>query len=203
MKKKLIIFINSLLLNAHPLIMILKFLTQLFSTQRRGFLPLLVKTIIRNLDISKTHGFDDISIRMVKLCDDSLVKPLSKAFQKCINSGVFPDSWKKSNIVPIHKKNDKQLINNYRPVSLLAICSKILERIIFNSIFQFIEENKLLNGNQSGFQPGDSCEYQLLSIVHNIYAGFDQNPPLEVLSCFLDISKAFDKRWHEGLFFFF
>ena len=63
--------------------------------------------IIRNIDISKAHGFDDISIRMVKLCDDSLVKPLSIIFQKCINSGVFPDSWKKSNIVSIHKKNDK------------------------------------------------------------------------------------------------
>ena len=55
--------------------------------------------------------------------------------------------------------------------------------------------------NQSGFQPGDSCEYQLLSIVHNIYAGFDQNPPLEVRSCFLDISKAFDKVWLEGLIY--
>ena len=138
---------------------------------------------------------------MVKLCDDSPVKPLSIIFQKCIHSGVFPDSWKKSIIVPIHRKNDKQLINNCRSVTLLPICSKIFKGIIFNSIFQFVEENKLLNVNQSGFQPGDSCEYQLLSIVHNIYAGFDQNPPLEVHSCFLDISKAFDKVWHEGLIY--
>ena len=121
--------------------------------------------IIRNLGIRKAHGFDDISIRMVTLCDDSLVKPLSIIFQKCINSDVFPDSWKKSNIVSVHKEIEKQLINNYRPVSLLPICSKIFERIIFNSIFQFIEESKLLNVNQSGFQPGDSCEYQLLLIV--------------------------------------
>ena len=78
---------------------------------------------------------------MVKLCDDSLVKPLSIIFQRCINSIVFPDSWKKSNTVPIQKKNDEQLINNYRPVSLLPICSKTFERTIFNSIFQFIEEN--------------------------------------------------------------
>ena len=60
-------------------------------------------------------------------------------------------------------------------------CQSVVKyRIIFNSIFQFIEENKLLNVNQFGFQPGDSCEYQLLSIVHNIFTGFDQNPPLEV-----------------------
>ena len=60
---------------------------------------------------------------------------------------------------------------------------------------------KLLIVNQSGFQPGDSCEYQLLSVVYNIYAGFDQKPPLEVCTCFLDISKAFDKVWHEGLIY--
>ena len=115
--------------------------------------------IIRNRDISKAHSFDDISVRMVKLCDVSLVKPLSIILQNCINSGVFPDSWKQSNIVPSHKKNGKQLINNSSRVSLLPICSKIFERIIFNSIFQYIEENKLLNVNQSGFQPCDSCEY--------------------------------------------
>ena len=62
-------------------------------------------------------------------------------------------------------------------------------------------ERPVLNVNQSGFQPGDSCEYQVLSIVHNVYAGFDLNPPLEVCSCFLDIAKAFDKVWHEGLIY--
>ena len=62
-------------------------------------------------------------------------------------------------------------------------------------------ERPVLNVNQSGFQPGGSCEYQGLSIVHNVYAGFDQNPPLEVRSCFLDIAKAFDKVRHEGLIY--
>ena len=118
--------------------------------------------IIRNLEISKAHGFDDISVRMVKLCEDSLVKPFSIIFiifKNCINSSVFPELWKKPNIVPIHKKNDKQLINSYRPVSLLPVRSRIFEIIIFNSIFQYIEENILLNVNQSGFQPCDSCEH--------------------------------------------
>ena len=115
--------------------------------------------IIRSLDISKAHGFDDISVRMVKLCEDSLVKSFSIIFQNCINSSVFPERWKKPNIIPIHKKNDKQLINSYRPVSLLPVRSRIFEIIIFNSIFQYIEENILLNVNQSGFQPCDSCEY--------------------------------------------
>ena len=84
---------------------------------------------IKNLDISKAHGFDDTSIRMVNLCDDFLVKPLLIIFQNCINSGVFPESWKKPSNFPIHKANYKQLINNYKPVSLFPICSKNLKEL--------------------------------------------------------------------------
>ena len=84
--------------------------------------------------------------------------------------------------IPIHKKGDKQLLQNYQPVSLLPICGKIFERIIFNPIFEYLEKNSLLCPNQSGFRPFDSCENQLLSIVHHdIYANFaDQRPTLEV-----------------------
>ena len=138
---------------------------------------------------------------MIKMCDESLVQPLSLIFRGCIDTGVYPDTWKKSNIVPVHKKGDKQIVNNYRPVSLLPICSKILEKIIFDSIMRFLNENKLLSDAQSGFRPSDSCEYQLLSIVHDIYKSFDCNPPLEVRGIFLDISKAFDRVWHDGLIY--
>ena len=78
---------------------------------------------------------------------------------------------------------------------------KYLKELFLIQFFSLFEENKLPNVNQSGFQPGDSCEYQLLSIVHNIYAGFEKNPPLEMRSCFLDISKVFDKVLHEGLLY--
>ena len=74
-------------------------------------------------------------------------------------------------------------------------------RLIFNPVFEFLEEKKLLSPNQSGFQPNDSCENQLLSIAHSIYADFDQSPSLEVRANFLDISKAFDKVWHKGLLY--
>ena len=136
--------------------------------------------IIRSLNVNKAHGHDGISVRMIKMCDESLVQPLSLIFRGCIDTGVYPDTWKKSNIVPVHKKGDKQIVNNYRPVSLLPICSKILEKIIFDSIMKFLNESKLLSDAQSGFRPSDLCEYQLLSIVHGIYKSFDCNPPLEV-----------------------
>ena len=86
---------------------------------------------IRSLNVHKAHGHDDKSIRMIKICDESLVKPLLILFQNSINSSHFPDIWKKSNIIPLHKKNDKQLIKNYRPVSLLFLCflAKYLKKL--------------------------------------------------------------------------
>ena len=138
---------------------------------------------------------------MLKLCDKSIITPLSILFQNCIETRTFPGTWKKSNIVPVHKKGDKQIVDNYRPVSLFPILGKIFERVIFNSIFEYLEENNLLCPNQSGFRPSDSCEYQLLSILHEIYKSFDCNPPKDVRGIFLDLSKAFDRVWHDGLIY--
>ena len=157
--------------------------------------------IIRALNINKAHGHDDISIRMIKICDKSLIKPLTFLFKTSLRSSHYPDIWKKSNIIPVHKKNDKRLVNNYRPISLLPVFGKIFEKIIFNKIYMFLSEEKLLNPNQSGFRPSDSCINQLIEITHEIFKAFDCNPPLEVRSVFLDISKAFDKVWHEGLIY--
>ena len=92
-------------------------------------------------------------------------------------------------------------MENYRPVSLLPICGKIFDRLIFNSLFNYFIENNLLSPHQSGFIPGDSCVQQLISITHEIYNAFDCNPSLEVRGVFLDISKAFDKVWHDVLIY--
>ena len=154
--------------------------------------------IIRNLDPNKAHGHDMISIRMVKICDDSICKPLKLIFQSCLESGKFPSEWKKANVVPVHKKGDKQILKNCRPISLLPITGKILEKLLSDRMFEFFTENNLISDNQSGFKPGDSCINQLLSITHEIYQSFDYN--LEVRA-FLDISKAFDKVWHKGLIY--
>ena len=136
---------------------------------------------------------------MLKICGSSIYKPLEMIFKQCIETGFFPAEWKKANIVPIHKKGDKQTPENYRPVSLLLICRKILERLLFNEMFNFFIENKLISSNQSGFKPGDSCINQLLSITHEIYESFDVG--LEVRSVFLDISKTFDKVLRNGIIY--
>ena len=91
------------------------------------------------------------------------------------------------------------MITNYRPVSLLPFCEKVFEKIIFNSLFVYL--NNLLNSNQSGVRSGDSPVNQLISITHDIYKAFDANPSLEVRGVFLDLSKDFDKVWHYGLLY--
>ena len=118
-----------------------------------------------------------------------------------MKKGVFPDIWKKENIIPAHKKEDKTLINNYRPISLLPIFGKIFERVIYNSLFNYFLSNKLFTPSQSGFLLGDSCIAQLLSIIHEIQTAIDKNSTVDVREVFLDISKAFDKVWHDGLIF--
>ena len=160
-----------------------------------------VLKIIRSLNIHKAHGYDDICIRMIKIFDKSLLKPSIILFKNSTKSSHYPDIWKISNIIPVHKKNDKRLVKNYRPISLLTIFGKIFEKIIFNKIYYFLMEEKLLNPNQSGFRPSGSCINQLLAITHEIFKAFDCNPFLEVRSVFLDISKAFDKVRHEGLLY--
>ena len=105
--------------------------------------------------------------------------------------GRFPNEWKKANDVPVHKKNDKRLLKNYRPISLLPICGKVLERLLYNSMFEFFIQNDLITPNQFGFKIGDSCINQLISITHEICKSF--NDGYEVRGVFLDISKAFDK----------
>ena len=153
--------------------------------------------IIQGLDPNKAHGH--ISIRILKICGDTICKPLG-IFSQALTSGSFQSEWKKGNIVPIHKKMIKQNLINYRPVSLLPICGKFFERLIFNEMFRFSLENNLITPHQSGFKPGDSCKNQLLSITHEIYMG-NFNDGFGVRSVFLDISKAFDKVWHEGVIF--
>ena len=116
----------------------------------------------------KTHSHDVISTPMLKLCGPSLCKPLSVIFKSCLSQIKFPMEWKKVNVVPIQKKSDKQCIKNYRPVSLLPICSNIFERLLFNEIKKFFNENYLLSSNQSGFRPGNSWKNKLLPITHEL-----------------------------------
>ena len=113
--------------------------------------------IIHNLDPNKAHGHGMISICMLKICRNSIYIPLQLTFRSCIENWKFPPEWKEANVAPIHKKGNKQTLENYRPVSLLPICGKISGRLIYNSLFEFFIADELVSSNQSGFKPGGSC----------------------------------------------
>ena len=116
-----------------------------------------IAKIIQSLDSGKAHGHNNNSIRILKICGSAIYEPLAIIFKQCVDTGIFPFEWKKGNIVPINKNGDKQSLKNYPPVSLLPICGKILERLMFNEMFKFFIENELMSSNQSGLKPGDSC----------------------------------------------
>ena len=86
---------------------------------------------------------------------------------------MFPNDWKKGNVVPVFKKGNKKILKNYRSISLFPVCGKIIEKLIFNEMFKFFIANDLISPNQSGFEPGDSCINQLLSAIHDIYKSFN------------------------------
>ena len=151
-----------------------------------------IEKIIKNLEANKSHGHDMLSICMLKLCGESIYKPLNLIFKSCLKTCQFPQDWKKANVVTVFKKGGKQFLKNYRPISLVTIIGKFFERLLYNQMFEIFVRNDLISQNHSGFKPGDSFVNQLLAITHEIYKSFD--------AC-LDIRavKAFDKVWHQGL----
>ena len=150
-------------------------------------------SIIHSLDSKKAHGWDDISINMIKLCNIETVK----IYTECLETGRFLSSWKKANVLPIHIKENRQLKKNYRPISFLPICEKMFEKLMFDAIYEHLCANQPLIPNQSGFL----LYSQLLSVTHQIYSAFEEFPSRETRAVFLDTSKAFDKAWHDGLLF--
>ena len=160
-----------------------------------------VVSLVRHLNPNKASGSDGISAQMLLLCDDSIGMPLKIIFENILSTSFYPDMWKLANVSPIFKKGDKQSIKNYRPISLLPIYGKMFEKIIFNNLYHYLNSNNLITRNQSGFRPDDSTPNQLLFLVDEIHQAFEDRNSLEVRAVFLDISKAFDKVWHDGLIF--
>ena len=107
-----------------------------------------IEKIIKNLDPNKSHGHHMLSIHMLKLCGESIYKPLNIIFKSCLKTGQFPSEWKKANVVPVFKKGDKKSVKNYCPISL-PITGKIFERLLYNQMFEFFIRNDLISQNQS------------------------------------------------------
>ena len=103
-----------------------------------------LKDVFFSLKINKSPGYDDISFNVLKKCFSSLCEPLKYLFNLSIEKGIFPDDLKIAKVTPIYKTDDKSNLSNYRPISVLSCFSKILERIMYNSLYQYLTENKIL-----------------------------------------------------------
>ena len=115
-----------------------------------------IASLIKKINPNKATGSDGISGHMLLLCEETLALPLQLIFTNILYTSKYPEIWKLANVTPRFKKENKQLIKNYRPISLLPICGKIFEKIIFDQIYVYLHTNNLITSNQSGFRPGDS-----------------------------------------------
>lgn len=152
---------------------------------------------INNLKNSNSTGFDEFSVRIIKQCGHLLVKPLSHIINSCFTNGCFPNLLKLSKVICLYKKGDPKEMSNYRPISLLSVFSKIVEKLLAKRILNFLEVNNVLSSNQHGFKEGRSTISALTSILDFIYKNLDTGN--KVMAVFIDLSKAFDCVDHDIL----
>ena len=126
-----------------------------------------------------------------------IVTPLNHIFNTSLLTGKCPNSLKLAKVVPIYKKDDSSLISNYRPISLLSSISKILEKIIYKRLDNFLKCNNLLIPHQFGFRKGHSTDYAILHIYDKIIESFSKKE--HMIGIFMDLSKAFDTIDHQIL----
>ena len=151
-----------------------------------------VRAYLRELDVSKACGPDNLSPRLLKQCSSELAPSLKLLYQMSMESGLIPCQWKEANVAPVFKKGSKECVNNYRPISLLCIVSKVMEKCIYNHVFPAVEPH--IYSLQHGFVRGRSCATQLLHVYNNIGHTLDQGGQTDIV--YLDISKAFDSVPH-------
>ena len=149
--------------------------------------------ILRNLNSSKAMGPDKINGRVLKLCAQSVCKPLSTLFTKGYYSGRIPTEWKSAIVVPVHKKGKKDNVENYRPISLTSIVVKVMERIIRDELM--IRCVHMIDPRQHGFLKNKSCTTQLTDFCDSLALSLNNNIRSDVI--YFDFAKAFDSVNHD------
>lgn len=158
-----------------------------------------IEDVLSILNPSKASGPDLISPRLLKEAAKILSKPLCKLFNKSLQKSVFPSQWKKAHVTPVFKNGKPNDVKNYRPISLLCIISKCMERCVYKHVYNHLRQHNALSEHQSGFTRGDSAVNQLINISNDFGKALDAGKEIRVVFC--DISKAFDRVWHKGLLY--
>ena len=150
-----------------------------------------------SLDTTKAAGLDGYPAKILKSAAPIIAKYITQIYNLSIQSGIFPDEWKTAKVIPLHKCKSLTDKANFRPISLLSIISKILERHVFDSTYAFLTHHNLLYDGQSGFRKNHSCETALLKMT-STWTEITNNGELNGI-ILLDMRKAFDLVNHEKL----
>jgi hypothetical protein len=132
-------------------------------------------------------GINEIPDYVVKQCIKLLKKPLANIYNASLESGTFPDQLKIAKVVPVYKKGDKKDIQNHRPIALLFVFSKLLEKLIYN---RFVEGNGVLTEAQHGFRMAKSTETALQNFIQSTQEAIEKK--MNPIAIFLDLTKAYD-----------
>ena len=153
--------------------------------------------VICSLNTNKSTGSDNIPPSILKSAGPIVAEPLTNIINSSLLSSNFPKKWKLASVKPLHKGGDKHLLTNYRPISLLPTCSKVIERVVHTQLTDHLEANNLVYPHQSGFRPKHSTATTLLKITNDWHQALDSGLLVGVL--YLDVSKAFDTVNHSLL----
>ena len=146
--------------------------------------------LCREIESLKSSGMDEISSRLCKDAFLVLADQLTYLFNCSLRLGIFPKEWKSAKVVPLFKGGNKEAVENYRPVSLLPLPGKILEKIVHKRITEFFYHTQFLTPNQGGFRKGFSTTSTIADLTDDIFSGI--NGGLTTIAAFIDLKKAFD-----------
>ena len=153
--------------------------------------------MINNLSSRKATGSDGISVKILKLAAPVLCQPLTRVFKISLEEGCFPRKWKVARVTPLHKDDVRDNKDNYRPISVLSVLSKLIEKHVARSLMNYLVQNGLLYHLQSAFREGYSTESALINLTDKILFNLDQNEVTGMV--FVDFRKAFDVIDHHVL----
>lgn len=156
-----------------------------------------VRDIINSLKNSSTRDAYDINVDLLKSIKNLIITPLTNIFNTCVASNCFPEVLKFAKVLPLFKNGELNDINNYRPISLLPIFSKVFEKIMATQMLDFLEENNILSNSQFGFRAGKSTTDAILEFIEGVIEGIESGELC--IATFIDLSKAFDCISHDIL----
>lgn len=152
---------------------------------------------ISTLNVRKSIGHIDIPTKLLIACKCELSKYLTHLFNLSMNQGIFPSLLKTAQVIPIYKSNEKYLAQNYRPISILSVISKIFEKLIHKRMYKFLEKYHILYTRQFGFRCKRSTAHALIDVTERIKTAMDNNEA--AVGIYLDLKKAFDTVNHDIL----